>query len=84
MNKAILNRKIQVLENALKDLRTLHNRTIDDIKKNVRCPECRKVMFAHAKKRNREWLKLQATLLGAFTPTDYSQEPHKLFEEEGK
>lgn len=81
-NKAVLNRQIQVLENSLIELRKHNNKTIDDINNKIRCPECKKVMIEYAKKRKRQYDMLSATLLGAFTPTDYSAEPYKLFEKE--
>lgn len=82
MDKAKLNRKIQVLESALEDLTKAHNRIVDDINERVQCEECRKVKVEYAKTKKVKFAQLYATLLGAFTPTDYSQEPHKLFEDE--
>jgi len=71
MNKAILNRKIQVLENSLKELTKAHNQIINDINKKVRCEECRKVMIQHAKEKEKEWQSLYKNILGAFAPTKY-------------
>lgn len=81
-SKQVLNRQVQILENALKDLTKAHNKIIDDINKNTRCKECAKVKVEYAKRKNRDFNILTATLLRAFTHTDYSEEPYKLFEKE--
>lgn len=82
MNKAVLNRRIQVLEQALIKLNKAHNNIINDINKNIRCKECKKVMVEHAKREKARWNRLKASLLGAIAPIDYSAHPEKLFEEE--
>lgn len=84
MNKAVLNRQIQVLENALIELRKLHNRTIDDINKYVKCEECKKVQIEYAKKRRKQFNRLSASLLGIFPQVDYSKAPYNLFDKESE
>ena len=82
MNKAELNRKIQVLEIALEKLTKTHNDIVQEINGKVHCEECRKAKIAHAKKRKKDFNMLSAMLLGAIPQPDYSAEPHKLFEKE--
>lgn len=78
-SKQVLNRQIQVLENALIELSKAHNKIVNDINIKIRCEDCRKVMIEHVNQRNREFDKLSAMILGEFTHIDYSAEPYNLF-----
>ena len=78
-NKAILNRQIQVLEGALMELRKAHNNIIAEINVKTQCEDCRKAKVERARQGRKKFDMMSASLLGAFTHTDYSAEPYKLF-----
>lgn len=78
-SKQVLNRQVQILENALMELRKVHNNIIREINEKTHCEECKKIKVEIAKKRRRKFDMYSAALLGIYTHTDYSDEPYNLF-----
>ena len=83
-SKQVLNRQVQVLETALKELRKAHNNLVNEINTKTQCEDCRKVKVARDRQGRKKFDMLSASLLGAFTHTDYSAEPYKLFSKQDK
>jgi len=78
-SKQVLNRQVQVLEDALIKLTKVHNNIINDINKKVRCEECRNVMIEHTKQESRKFNFISSSLLSVFNHVDYSASPYNLF-----